>query len=67
MSQNGSINLGAAGMQIREAGILDERSRLRPLLERCLHTMSPGVLVSEDALAELLADLRLELGLDKEG
>lgn len=44
-----------------------ERSRLRPLLERCLHTMSPGVLVSEDALAELLADLRLELGPAKEG
>lgn len=46
------------------AGAAKERARLRPLLERCLHTMSHGVLVSEEAHEQLLADLRRELGME---
>lgn len=62
MGQNGSLNYGAAAMQIREAAVKDERARLRPLLERCRDLARWPRSLDSESLRVLAADISRELG-----
>lgn len=60
MSQNGSINLGAVGMQIREAAITEERARLRPLLDEAIENLAEAAIL-EDGRGTREAVVRVDL------